>query len=292
MVKKIFCLLILPVLMALFPPGLSAGDYVIGDGDSLEISVWGSPELSITTTVRPDGKISLPALGEIRASGLTPMELTGVLEKKLKKVVKTPIVTVIVTNMTNYRIFVFGKGAPAGVVTLNRETTLLEFLSQLGPLENADLENSYLVRDKKKIKSDFSALFEKGDFSQDIVLEPGDMLFIPDNFDKRIRIVGAVANPTTVSYREGLTILDVILSAGGFTEFAKQNDVVVLRKKAGSRKKDLPGDILGSSPALILSKGAGRIKIHVKAKDLMKGDMSKNIPMKPGDVVVVKESLF
>jgi len=285
-------LFIFLVLIVLFSSALSARDYVIGDGDSLQISVWGSPELSITTTVRPDGKISIPALGEIKASGLTPMELTAVLKKKFKKIVKTPIVTVIVTNMTNYRIFVFGKGVPAGVVTLNRETTLLEFLSQLGPLDNADLENAYLVRNKKKIKSDFSALFEKGDFSQDIVLEPGDMLFIPDNFDKRISIVGAVANPTTVPYREGLTILDVLLSAGGFTEFAKKNDVIVLRKKAGSRKKDLAGDILGSSPALILSKSSGRIKIHVKAKDLMKGDMSKNIQMKPGDVVVVKESLF
>ncbi len=291
-VKKTLCLLIVLIVTAVFPSGLRAGDYVIGDGDSLQISVWGSPELSITATVRPDGKISVPALGEIKASGLTPKELTAALEKKFKKIVKTPIVTVIVTNMTNYRIFVFGKGVPAGVVTLNRETTLLEFLSQLGPLDNADLENSYLVRNKKKIKSDFSALFEKGDFSQDIVLEPGDMLFIPDNFAKRISIVGAVANPTTVPYREGLTILDVILSAGGFTEFAKKNDVIVLRKKPDSGKKDLSGDILGSSPALILSKTAGRIKIHVRAKDLMKGDMSKNITMKPGDVVVVKESMF
>ncbi len=288
-VKKVFCLLIFFVL---FSSGLFAGDYVIGDGDSLQISVWGSPDLSITTMVRPDGKISIPAVGEIKASGLTPMELTEVLRKSFKKVVKTPIVTVIVTGMTNYRIFVFGKGAPAGVVTLKRETTLLEFLSQLGPLDNADLENSYLVRDRKKIKSDFSGLFEKGDFSRDIVLEPDDMLFIPDNFEKRISIVGAVVRPATVPYREGLTILDVILSAGGFTEFAKENDVVVLRKKDSGRKKDLSAVTLNSSPALVLSKSAGRIKIHVRAKDLMKGDMSKNITMKPGDVVVVKESLF
>ncbi|HDH53596.1 MAG TPA: sugar ABC transporter substrate-binding protein [Nitrospirae bacterium] len=247
-----------------------AKDYVIGGGDSLQISVWGSPDLSIAAIVRPDGKISIPALGDIKASGLTAMELTDLLEKEMAKVVKTPIVTVIVTNMTNYRIFVFGRGAPAGVTTLTRETTLLELLSQLGSLDSADLENSYIVRDKKKIKSNFYDLFERGDFNQDMVLEPDDMLFIPDNFEKRISIVGAVNTPTTIPYREGLTILDVILSAGGFTDFAKENDVVILRRKEDTK----------------------RMEISVRAKDLMKGNMNENIPIKPGDVIVVKESLF
>ncbi|MBI5742159.1 MAG: polysaccharide biosynthesis/export family protein [Nitrospirae bacterium] len=250
--------------------GAFAGDYVIGGGDALQISVWGSPELSLSTTVRPDGKISIPSLGELKASGLTPKELTGVLERELAKVIKTPIVTVIVTGMTNYRIFVFGKGAVAGVRTLTRETTLLEFLSQLGSMENADMENAYLVRDKKKIMNGFSKLFEKGDFARDIVLEPDDMLFIPDNFDNRVSIVGAVIKPATVPYREGLTVMDVILNAGGFTEFAKESDVEVFRKNESGESS----------------------KISVNAKDLMKGDLTRNVAIMPGDVVVVKERLF
>lgn len=258
------------VLFIVFSSSVSARDYVIGDGDTLQISVWGSPELSLKATVRPDGKITIPALGEIKASGLTAMELTEILEKEMAKLVKTPTVTVIVTGMTNYRIFVFGKGAPAGVQTLARETTLLEFLAHLGTLESADLKNSYLVREKKKIKADFSELFEKGDFSQDIILEPDDMLFIPDNFDKRISVVGAVNKPTTVTYREGLTILDVILSAGGFTEFAKENDVQILRKNSDGKIE----------------------KMSVRVKDMMKGDVGKNIVVMPGDFIVVKESLF
>jgi len=266
--KKIFFIAIIVSLFLSF--NTFAKDYVIGGGDTLQISVWGSPELSIETIVRPDGKISIPALGEIKASGLTAMELTKVLEKEMAKIVKTPIVTVVVTGMTNYRIFVFGRGAPAGVHSLSKETTLLEFLCQLGSLENADLENAYLVRDKKKIKSGFYELFEKGDFSQDILLEPDDMLFIPDNFEKRISIVGAVNNPTTVTYREGLTIMDIILSAGGFTEFAKKNDVKILRKK----------------------EDGNRIEITVRAKELMKGNIDENITMQPGDFVIVKESMF
>ncbi len=265
--KRIGCLLFFIIILS---SNAIAADYVIGGGDFLSISVWGSPELGITTSVRPDGKISVPALGEIKAAGLTPMELTGFLEKEMTKIVKTPIITVVVTQMTNYRIFIFGRGAPPGVKILTRETTLLELLSELGTLSDADMENSYLVRDKKKIKSNFVELFEKGDFSQDIVLEPNDMLFIPDNFEKRIVIVGAVNKPTSIPYREGLTVLDIILSAGGFTQFAKENDVKILRKK----------------------EDGGMMEIPVRAKDLMKGDINENIIINPGDFVIVKETLF
>ncbi len=258
------------VIFILFSCNVFAKDYVIGDGDSLLISVWGSPELSLETTVRPDGKVSIPALGEIKASGLTPMELTALLEKELKKLVKTPIVTVIVTGMTNYRIFVIGRGTETGVVTLARETSLLEFLSQIGTLTGADLKNAYLLRDKKKIMTNFSDLFEKGDFSQDMALEPNDILFIPDNFEKRISVIGAVKSPMTISYREEQTILDVILAVGGFTEFANENDVKILRKKENGE----------------------RTEMTVRVKDVMKGDLSENIAIMPGDIVIVRESLF
>lgn len=246
-----------------------AMDYVIGEGDTLQISVWGSPELSMGVVVRPDGKISIPALGEIKASGLMPTQLKDLLEEKLQSIVKKPIVTVIVTGMLNYQILVFGNGAPSGIHTLNKETTLLQFLSRLGTLQGADLENAYLVRDKQKIKTGFFELFVKGDLSQDMILEPDDILFIPDSFEKRIMVVGAVKNPTTVFYREGLTILDVILSAGGFTEFAKQNDVLIIKNKGGKE-----------------------VQQSVKVKDVMSGELNKNIKIMPGDFVVVKESLF
>jgi polysaccharide export outer membrane protein len=119
--------------------------------------------------------------------------------------------------------------------------------------------------------TDFGDLFEKGNFSQDIILEPNDMLFIPDNFAKRISVVGAVNTPTSIPFREELTVLDVIITAGGLTEFAKENDVKILRKNDDNSIREL----------------------SVKAKDLMKkGNMEENIAMKPGDVVIVKETMF
>ncbi len=268
-----------------------ADDYVIGDGDTLQVSVWGSPELSITTTVRPDGKISLPAMGEIRASGLTTMELMNLLKEELTKVVKAPNVTVIVMNATNYQIYVIGKGVTPGVVILRRETTLLQFLSQLGNLENADLGKAYLVRDKKKIKEGFSALFEEGDFSQDITLKPDDMIFIPDNFDKRVSIVGEVVKPATMPYRTGLSVLDMIVAAEGFTKYANENNVTILRNYRGGTT--YVSNIINSNMAIIINKKDDeRMKISIDVKKLMKGDMSENISLLPGDIVVVKDDIF
>ncbi len=265
--RRISFLLIVFVLLAF---NVFAKDYVIGDGDSLKISVWGSPELSSEVTVRPDGKISMPALGEIKASGLTPTELKDILEKKLANFVKNPFVTVIVTEMTNYQVLVFGNGTTPGLHTLQKKTTLLQFLSILGPLDNANLGKAYLVRNKEKIKTGFNKLFREGDLSEDKVLEPNDILFIPDNFEERVRVIGAITTPSSVPYRKGLTVMDILLSAGGFTEFAKENDVEILRK----------------------NKAGKRIKISIKAKNLMKGDLRENIIIKPGDIIVVKESLF
>ena len=95
-----------------------AGDYVIGDGDSLNISVWGAPELSVGVVVRPDGKITLPAVGDVVATGLTPIQLSQDLIKVLDAYVKKPIVTVAVSGITNNQVYISGGGVPSAVVNL------------------------------------------------------------------------------------------------------------------------------------------------------------------------------
>lgn len=265
--KKIVLILVLSIFIAVSSEAI---EYRIGGGDTMEISVWGNPELSTSATVRPDGMISIPALGDVKAEGMTPMELTEVIKKDLGKLVKAPIVTVMVTGMSSYRVYVIGRGTNAGTTVLNRETTLLKLLSNIGALDNADLESAYLVRDNKKIKENFEVLIYKGDYKQDIVLESGDIIFIPDNFEKRISIVGAVMRPTTMDYRDGLTLLDVILSVGGFTDFAKDKAVQIYRRNDGGT----------------------RSRMVVNAKELMRGDLEKNVAINPGDTIVVREKLF
>jgi len=245
-------------------------DYVIGDGDALKISIWAEKELSGDVTVRPDGKITLPAIGDVVAAGFTPTKLSEDLADKLSKVITKPIVTVTVHTITNNKIYVFGGGVPSGVVNLPARTTLLQFMIRFGNFKGVDLSHAYLLRNGKKLDADFYSLLVKGDVTKDIPLKPEDMIYVPDNEAYKIYVMGAVANPKYVFYRDGLKILDAILEAGGFTKTAKENDVLVVRMEAQGNKE-----------------------INVKVKDIMKeGDMTQNIQLKPGDFVIVKESIF
>jgi polysaccharide biosynthesis/export protein len=249
--------------------------YLIGDEDVLQISVWGNPELNVQVPVRPDGMISFPLAGDVKASGVSPRELKSNLESELSKFVKTPTVSVMVTAINSFKVYVIGEGITlggtnTGVITLRRNTSLMQLLAQVGSLKNADLNSAYILRDEKKLNNDFFRLIMKGDISQDIQLKPNDIIFIPDNFEKRIMVVGAVRNPGIIQYREGLTIVDAILNTGGFTEFAKQNDVLIVRKEGNAMKN-----------------------IEARMKDVIKdGDIMKDILLKPGDFIIVKTGIF
>jgi polysaccharide export outer membrane protein len=241
-------------------------EYIIGEGDGLRVSVWGVPELSSDVVVRPDGKITLPAAGDVTAAGRTPAVLGEDLTRVLSRYVQKPIVTVTVTQITNNKVYVSGGGVPSRIVPLAGGTTLFKFLTQLGSLENADLTRSYIMRDGKKMDVDFHALFAQGDFSRDIELRAEDILFIPTNEFNKIYVVGAVKEPKYIFYREGIRVLDAIFESGGFNAFAKENKVVVLR---------------------------GDDRIRVRLRDVMKGRRSEdNILLLPGDHVFVGEGLF
>jgi polysaccharide biosynthesis/export protein len=261
-------------LTAPLPDTASAEGYSIGDEDVLQISVWGNPELAVQVPVRPDGMISFPLVGDVRAAGLTPQELKALLEKELSKYVKAPTVNVVVTSVNSFKVFVLGEGisraAASGAITLRRNTTLLQLLAQLGSLQNVDLSNSFILRNGQKLNVDFYKLAVRGDISQDIHLRPNDEIFLPDNFEKRIMVVGAVRTPSVIPYKEGMTALDAILSAGGFTEFADLNDVIVTRKEGNEVRN-----------------------IEVRLKDVIKrGEISKDLPLKPGDRIIVKTGIF
>jgi polysaccharide biosynthesis/export protein len=263
-------LLTLFSLLFLLPLGSFAADYQIGEGDSLDIAVWGVKELNFPVRVRPDGKITVPGLGEVVASGTTPSKLQTLLAERLKELVKNPIVTVTVRDITNSKVYIFGSGVKASVYDLSRRTTLLQLLCTLPEVKLADLKNAYLLRGGKKVKTDLYRLFIVGDMSQDLLLESNDSLFVPLLLDRSVYVLGAVNTPKAIEFREGMKVMEAVLEAGGFTKFADQNDVVVRRKGAGEP-----------------------VSLEVKAKKLFKdGDLSQNIDLKAGDYVLVKESFF
>ena len=258
------------LVLLLFPIIAFAGDYIIGEGDTLVISVWGIKELNFTVKVRPDGKITAPGVGDFRASGFTPSDLQAALAEKFKELVKNPIVTVTVGEISNSKAYIFGGGVKSGIYELNRRTTLLQLLCSIGDVKAADLANSYILRDGKKIKENFHKLFINGDISEDVTIETNDAIFIPQLLDKNIYVMGAVNLPKMIEFRDGITVMEAILEAGGFSKFAKQNDTVILRK-GGGKESTIP----------------------VKAKDLIKdGDLSQNVKLKHGDYIIVKEGIF
>lgn len=246
---------------------VDAADYIIGDGDQLQVSVWGVPELSGPARVRPDGKITLPAAGDVAATGLTPTQLSEKLAQVLEAFVKKPIVTVTVAEITNNKVYVAGRGGPAAAINLPGRTTLFKFLCSLGTLENADLRHAYLMRGGEKLKINLHELYVGGDTSKDIELRPEDVVFIPTNELSKVYVVGAVKQPRFIHFRDGMKVLDAILEAGGFNEYAKENNVVITRADA--------------------------TKVRVKVKDLMQGkETGRNVSLQPGDYVTVEEGLF
>jgi len=262
--------IMLVTLTLAIPPSLNAGDYVIGEGDALDIAVWGVRELSFPAKVRPDGKITVPGLGDVPASGQTPTALQSSLTVRLKELVKNPLVTVAVTGISNSKVYIFGGGVRSGVFELLQRSTLLQLLCTFGEVRSADLRKSYLLRNGKKIKEDFYALLISGDTRGDVLLESGDSLFIPLLLEKSVYILGAVTTPRAIEYREGMTVMEAILESGGFTKFASQNDTLIRRKDAGAE-----------------------VSIPIKAKAIIQsGNMAQNVKLKPGDYIIVKESIF
>jgi len=168
------------------------GDYRIGEDDVLQVTVWRNPELSVTVPVRPDGKISVPLIGDVQAGGNTPMQVAAIIKDKLSAYIREPNVAVILTQLRSH-----------------------EFLS-------------------------------------------------------RVRVTGAVRTPRSMPYRQGMTVLDVVLEAGGVNDFAVPNGTKVYRKLKNKIEV-----------------------IDVELGDILtKGKLGTNVELRPGDVVTVPERLF
>lgn len=167
-------------------------EYHIGVGDALSVNVWRNPELSLNVPVRPDGKISMPLIGDIMAANLTTAQLSQEITKNLATYIRSPQVTVIVVNPSS------------------------------------------------------------------------------SDFQRRVRITGAVTNPQSIPYREGMTVLDLVLLAGGPNQFAASNRAKLYRQVNNE------------------------LKIYpIKLDDLINdGDVKTNYTLQPSDIVTVPERNF
>jgi len=158
--------------------------YIIGLMDVLEIQVWKEPDFSRQVLVRPDGKITFPLIGDIKASGMSTMDLKGLLTEKLEGFVDNPEVTVIVVESHSKNFYIIGRVNRPGTYPLSPDMTVLQALSVAGGFgEWAHKDNIRVIRrtgGKEKILSfDYDKVISGKNLEQNILLQPNDTIIVP-----------------------------------------------------------------------------------------------------------------
>jgi polysaccharide export outer membrane protein len=189
----------------------AAGEYIMTPGDQLQIYVLGHPDISSTRantdsayTVRPDGKLNFPLVGEIDVNGLTVYEFTQLLTKELSEYIINPNITVNVAKLGTTRVFVMGEVSKQGMYELTKSHRVMDALGAAGGFtQKAAKKDIYLVRNGVREEDRVQKLnilnyMKKGDMSQNLVLQEGDCLFLTSNHK--------------------LTLMDVLLAASRVTD--------------------------------------------------------------------------
>jgi polysaccharide biosynthesis/export protein len=170
------------------PPAPVSADYVISPGDVLQVFVWRNPELSLSVPVRPDGKVSTPLVEDMVAVGKTPSELARAIEKVLAEYIRSPQVNVIVSTPTGTLSQVKAVGqvkTPQGVAYRDGMRVLDLLLASGGLTDFAAGNRAKIVRTggakSEEVKVRLGDLVNKGDMSQNLPLQPGDVLVVPES---------------------------------------------------------------------------------------------------------------
>ena len=162
---------------------VGGSEYVIGPEDVLHVAVWKENDLTATLPVRPDGKISLPLLNDVQASGMTPQQLAASLTEKLKKYIADPHVTVVVTTINSKRIYLVGEVLHTGATPLSPNMTVLQALSSAGLNQFAKTKGIYVLRTEngrqQKLPVDYRKIVKGERIEQNYVLKPGDTIVVP-----------------------------------------------------------------------------------------------------------------
>lgn len=165
--------------------GVRADAYVIGAEDVLDINVWKEPEMSKTVPVRPDGMISLPLIGEVKAAGYTPVQLQGLLADSMKKIISDPQVTVLVEKVSSLNFNIVGQVAKPGYYPLTRRLTLLDAIALAGGFKDfAKTKKIYVLRtaangSEQRIPFNYNQVIKGQNPQQNIELQPRDTIVVP-----------------------------------------------------------------------------------------------------------------
>jgi polysaccharide export outer membrane protein len=245
----------------------SESAYTLGPGDALEIVVVGDKDLSRTVTVKPDGSIDLPLIGEVTAAGRTTSQLAAELVKRYSKYLIAPSITVQVHEFRVDHVYVLGQVSKPGEYAIRPGTGILEALASAGgPTDRADLAQATIIREDTSGKADpidvnILQAFAKNE-NPGVKLQAGDVVFVPAA-DRRMVILGQVAKPGAYGLLDGQHVSDLLAAAGGLTAQAAPQRAFLIR---------------------------GSEQIPVDVRHLLAGDVTANLPLRPGDTLVVPES--
>ncbi len=281
-IKALLPTLLLAALVLVWGPAVpaSAQEYVIGARDVLKITVWGQDDLSKEYPVDPDGYVSFPLIGRVKATGLTPTAFAGELRTRLEKdYLVNPQVLVSVREYLSQKVHVSGEADKPGVYYLSGPTTVRDILSRAGGLSKAAGSQVVLVRaaslreaagkspEAGTLRLNVARVLA-GDSAENVQVGDGDTLVVPKG--NTFFVFGEVKKPGAYQLEKETNVLEGITLAGGFTDKASPGRVRVIR-----------------------SMGGGQQVISVDMNDVIKrGQREKAIPLLENDVVVVPESFF
>lgn len=219
-------------------------EYTIGDGDEIEIAVSSRPELSGHHLVGPDGRITLPLYGPYEIKNKSREAAAQGISKSFEKFYTSVDVTVRVTKYGSNRILVLGHVAKPGVLYFDNAPTLLEALSRSGAgVSNAkDIdptipERCAIFRGKDLMAwIDLKEMLENGESLADLRLKRDDVVYIPDERDVQVSVLGEVMKPGLVRIKGKTTLLDVIAMAGGLTPDSGKAKIEVIRPDRSARE--------------------------------------------------------
>ena len=246
-------------------------EYRLGEEDEIDITVYGDSDLSKKQTVRPDGKIAFPLIGDLKAARLTPDELREVITERLSKFIKNPRVTVIVSQYNSKQVYVLGQVKTPGLVRLGTDLTVLQSIARAGGVtDGADLQGALLVRDSQILPVNFERLFLNGDFAQNVFLHPNDTILIPNVSARKVFVLGEVKQPIAIPLRHPVSLIESISMAGGLTIEAQPKSIAII--KGGLSLRNM---------------------ITVNIDDITSdGLAAKNLTLEPNDIVYVPRSFI
>lgn len=263
--------------LLLAPGAVYAEAYEVGPGDTLALEVSGQDNLSGKYEVRPDGTIDLELLGPTPVHGKTLTEIDVLLTDRLAKYLRKPEVTVTIARYGSQVVYVLGAVKSPGRYTLKDKRHVLDLLMEAGGPSGSPAVLHLVRTEEDDVETrhiQLSDLLVSGDFSSNVLLASGDILYIPATAENasgvvadtdRITVVGEVERPGLFTLQPGATAMAAVLAAGGLTKYASARRARVVRNGEN-----------------------GREILHVDLAAVMKkGRKDKDVRLRPGDMVIV-----